>query len=243
MPRQECRCSASKRRYGVTRVFLSSLLAVAVPGTVANAQELTFSFGAAVVSEYVSDGIRYSDGVAFQPYVELEFGGLFAGAYTTNVDENLTGADRENGLSAGYRGEAGRFSYDLSINYYMYNEAFDDFPIEDYAETIASGTFAATESLYLTGQIGISPEYDQTDTSLRLDYYTTVEGLTLDATYGRVDADYGAWDYWSAGATYQFDDTLGFGLAYHDSNVDPDIGLTNTDGLFVAAITVNFSLR
>ena len=227
----------------MTRLLLSGLLAAALPGTAVQAQEVSVSVGAAVVSEYVSDGIRYSDGAAFQPYVELGFGGAYAGAYTTNVDKDLTGADRETGLSLGYRGEAGSFSYDLSLNYYLYSEAFDDFPVEDYAETIASGTYAVSESVYLTAEVGIAPEYDQTSASLRVDYYSSVEGLSLDATFGRVDANYGAWNYWSAGATYQINDNLGLGLAYHDSNVDSDLGLANSDGLFVATITVDFSLR
>jgi uncharacterized protein (TIGR02001 family) len=228
----------------MTRLVPSCLLAAVLPVTAAQAQELSFSFGAEVVSEYVSDGIRYSDGAAIQPYVELGFAGVYAGAYTTNVDADLTGADRETGLSLGYRGEAGSFSYDLSVNYYLYDEAFEDFPVEDYAETVASGTFAATESLYLTAALGIAPEFDQTDTSLRIDYYTAVEGLSLDATVGRLDADYGAWTYWSAGATYSIAENFGVGLAYHDSNVDEEeTGLLNTDGLFVATMSIDFSLR
>jgi len=228
----------------VTRFVLSGLLAVVLPGTVAQANEVTLSFGAAFVSEYISDGIRYSDGVAFQPYAEVGFGGAYAGAYTTNVDADLTGADRETGLSVGYRGEAGSFSYDVSVNYYMYDEAFDDFPVEDYAETIANGTFAVSESLYLTGEISIAPEFDQTGLSARADYYTSVEGLSLDATFGRVDANYGSWNYWSAGAAYSIQDTVSLSLAYHDWNVDEDeTGLLNSDGLFVAAFSVDFSLR
>lgn len=225
----------------MNRILLSGLLASALPIASVQAQEVTF--GAEVVSEYVSQGIRYSDGVAFQPYVELGFGGGYAGAYTTNVDADLTGADRETGLSLGYRGEAGSFSYDISVNYYLYAEAFDDFPVEDYAETVASGTLAATDSLYLTADIGIAPEFDQTDLSLRADYYTAVEGLSVDATFGRLDANYGTWNYWSAGASYRIADTVGLGVAYHDSDVGADTGLTNTDGLFVATLSFDVSLR
>lgn len=223
--------------------LLSGAIAAALAGTAALAQEVSVSVGGAVVSEYVSNGIRYSDGVAVQPYVELGFGGIYAGAYVSNIDPDLTGADLETGLSLGYRGEAGSLSYDLSVNYYLYSEAFEDFPVEDYAEAVASATFAASETLYLTAEVGIAPEFDQTDLSLRVDYYTAVEGLSLDATYGRLDADYGAWNYWSAGATYQVTESVGLGLAYHDSDVSPDLGLFNTDGLFVATLSVDFSLR
>jgi uncharacterized protein (TIGR02001 family) len=222
------------------RPGLFGVLAVAMPGAAAKAQEVDISFGAAVVSEYVSNGIRYSDGVALQPYVELAYGGIYAGAYTTNVDPDLTGADRETGLSLGYRGEAGKLSYDLSVTYYLYAEAFDDFPVEDYAEAVVSGTFAATESFYVTADAGVSPEFDQTDLSLRIDYYTAVPGLSLDATIGRVDANYGSWSFWSAGAGYRVNDTIGLALAYHDSDVSPDVGLVNSDGLIVGTVSVDF---
>jgi uncharacterized protein (TIGR02001 family) len=129
----------------------------------AAATEPSLSFGATIASEYVSSGIRYSDGIVFQPYVELGFGGLYAGAYVSNIDPDLTGADRETGLSLGYRGEAGSFSYDLSLNYYLYSEAFEDFPVEDYAEAVTSGTFAVTETLYVTAEAALAPEFDQTN--------------------------------------------------------------------------------
>jgi uncharacterized protein (TIGR02001 family) len=224
----------------MNKLFLSSALAFAMPVSAAQAQEFTFSYGGSIASEYVSKGIRYSDGPALQPYVEFSYGSAYAGAYTTNVDADLTGADFETGLSLGYRGEAGSFSYDISLNYYLYAEADDSEPVEDSAETILSGSYAATESFYLTAEVGIAPEYDQTALSLRVDYYTAVEGLSLDATYGRVESNYGNWNYWSAGATYQINDVLSAGLAYHDTDASPDLGLANADSLFVATLTADF---
>jgi uncharacterized protein (TIGR02001 family) len=235
----------TRRESGMKRHVIPSALALAIPSlspVAAVAAELSLSFGATIASEYVSSGIRYSDGVTVQPYVELGFGGLYAGAYISNLDADLTGADRETGLSLGYRDEAGSFSYDVSLNYYLYNEAFDDFPVEDYAEAVASGTIALSDTVYVTGEVGLAPEFDQTNLSVRLDYYTAIEGLSLDATLGQLDADYGKWTYWSAGATYQLNDMVGLGLAYHDSNVDPDLGLLNTDGLFVASLTFDLGM-
>jgi hypothetical protein len=221
------------------RFAVAGVFGLAVPATV-QAEEVSFSFGATVASEYVSNGLRYTDGVAIQPYVELGYAGFYAGAYTTNTEGDLTFYDRETGFSLGYRGEAGSFSYDVSLNYYVFDETFEDVPIEDYAEAVFSGTVAASETFYVTGEIGIAPEYDQTDVSLRVDYYTPVEGLSLDATVGSVDANYASWDYWSVGANYAVNETVGFGLAYHDSNATEDAG-TNTDGLFVASVNIAFS--
>ncbi len=221
-------------RSALTGAFLLSSAATA------QSSEVSLSFGATFATEYVSNGIRYSDGPVLQPYVELGFGGLYVGAYASNVDENLTAADVEYGLSLGYRGEAGALSYDIGLSYYMYDEAFPDFPVEDYAEFAVSGTFAATETLYLTAAAAIAPEYDQTNVSLRADFYTAVEGLSLGATVGRLDANYGAWTYWSADVAYAPSENVTLGLGYHDSNVDPALGLLNTDGLIVGSVTFAF---
>ena len=224
------------------RCSQSAIVALALPVFLpaAAAAEISLSYGATLTSEYVSSGIRYSDGPALQPYVELGFGGVYAGAYTSNVDADLTGAEFETGLSLGYRGEAGSFSYDLSLNYYLYNEAVAGVPVEDNAELIASGTFAASDSLYLTGTVALAPEYDQTNLSMTVDYYTAFEGLSVGATYGSLDSNYGDWDYWSVGANYAVNDMIGLSVAYHDSNVDPAVGLLNSDGLFVASVSVGF---
>lgn len=224
----------------MTRLVLSGLMAVALPVSAAQANEVSLSFGATVATEYVSNGIRYSDGPVVQPYVELGLGGFYAGAYASNIDADLTGADTEYGLSLGYRGEAGGFSYDVGVAFYMYDEAFPGFPVEDYAEFIASGTLAATETLYLTPSAAVAPEYNQTNLSLRADYYTAVAGLSLGAMVGRLNANYGAWTYWSVDVAYAATENVTLGLGNHDSNVDPALGLFNTDGLIVGSVSLAF---
>ena len=221
-------------RSALTGVFLLASAATA------QSSEVSLSFGATFATEYVSSGIRYSDGPVLQPYVELGFGGFYAGAYASNVDENLTAADVEYGLSLGYRGEAGALSYDIGIAYYMYDEAFAGFPVEDYAEAYASATMTVTETFYVTAAAAVAPEFDQTNVSLRADYYTALEGLSLGATVGRLDADYGAWTYWSIEAAYAVSENVTLGLGYHDSNVDPALGLLNTDGLIVGSVSFDF---
>jgi uncharacterized protein (TIGR02001 family) len=215
-------------------------MAVVLPGTAAQSNEISLSFGATIASEYVSNGIRVSDGPVVQPYVELGFGGFYAGAYASNIDADLTGADTEYGLSLGYRGEADSISYDVGLAYYMYDEAFPDFPVEDYGEAYASATLAVTETLYVTASASVAPEYDETNLSLRADYYTALEGLSVGAIVGRLDANYGAWTYWSVDATYAVAEQVSLGLGYHDTNVDPALGLFDTDGLFVASVSIDF---
>lgn len=216
-------------------VALSAAMASPITATAA---EVSLSYGATLTSEYVSSGVRYSDGVAFQPYVELGFGAFYAGAYATNADVDFAGYDREAGLSLGYRGEAGSLSYDLSVNYYFFGG--DPVPVDAYAEFVASGTLAASDTIYVTGTVAYAPDFEGTNASLRVDYYTAVEGLSLDATFGNYDDETSNWTYWSAGATYQISDTVGVGLAYHDSKVDPSLGF-NSDGLIVASLNFAFS--
>jgi len=69
--------------------------------TTAQAQDWQASAGIAVTSEYVSQGLRFSDGVAFQPYVKLGFKGFYVGGYASNVDPNATLANTEVGLNFG----------------------------------------------------------------------------------------------------------------------------------------------
>lgn len=224
----------------MNRPSLCGLVAVALTGTAAQANEISLSFGATIASEYVSNGIRYSDGPVVEPYFELGLRGFYAGAYASNVDADLTGADTEYGLSLGYRGELGLLSYDIGLAYYLYDNAFPGVPVEDYAEALAAGTLALTETLYVTASAALAPEYDQTNLSLRADHYTAVEGLSVGAIIGRLDANYGAWTYWSVDTTYAVAEQVFLGIGYHDTNVDPALGLFDTDGLFVASVSIAF---
>lgn len=217
--------------------------AAAVCATSAHARELEVFAGFSFLSEYVSQGLRFSDGPAVQPYLEVGFGGAYAGAYLSNVDPDITLANRELGLYLGYRGEVGVFSFDASAYRYLYDEAFEGFPPTDYNEYIFSGTFALSEAVYVTGRIGHAPEFEQNDLSLAIDYYTNVSGLSLAVRGGNVDTNFGDWNYWSLGASYAIDDIVSFDLSYHDTDADPELGLSNTDGLVVATLSFDFSLR
>jgi uncharacterized protein (TIGR02001 family) len=232
---------------GMQGRVIPSALALALPFA-ALAQEAedepaapTLTLGVVAASEYVSEGTRQTDGVAVQPYFELGFGGFYAGGYASNLDEDLTGADAEYGLNAGYRGEAGRLSYDVSYAYYFFNEAFDGFPVENYGEFGVKASYAVTGAVYLTATAAFAPEFDQTINTLALTYYTPVEGLSVGPKGGRLEADYGDWSFWSLEANYQVNEHIGLGLAYHDSDVDEAV-FRNTDGLVVATMTVAFSL-
>lgn len=201
----------------------------------AHSAEVSLYFGATVATEYVSDGIRFSNGPTVQPYVELGFAGLHAGAYVSNVDANLTGANAEYDLSVGRRGEAGKLGYNIGIAYYSYDEAVADYPAGDSAETCGSVTLAATDTLYLTVKAAFAPENDQTNLSMRADYDPALDGLSVGAIIGQVNSNYGDWNYWSINAACAVFDKVSAGLAYHDTNLDPALGLADRSGLIVTS--------
>jgi len=199
------------------RALLATLaLAGALPPAAATANaffednSLTLSAGAAIVSEYVSQGFELSDGVALQPYAELGFGGFYAGIWAINGSEDLLGATGEVDLMAGYRGSYEAFFWDVSYAYYLFTgKTF----AEEYGEIVLTGGVGFLESIFFTGYYGYADEFEQHDVSLIVDYYTPIEGASLSGRYGTVDTNFGDWDYWSVGAKYQATENISIGLA------------------------------
>ena len=210
----------------------------------AQAAEASLSGGATFATEDVSNGIRYWDGPTVQPFTKPGFVGLFAGAQVTNVNENVTGANAEYGLSLGYRGETGKISTDIGIACYICDAAIADYPVEDSAGSFVSAILAVADTLDLTAMAALAPEYDQTNLSVRPDFYTAVEGLSVGvivgAIVGQVRPNYGDWTYWSLDTAYALSAKLSPGLAYHHTNLNPELGLADTAGPFVATVSLAF---
>jgi uncharacterized protein (TIGR02001 family) len=207
---------------GPSTVELAEARAVAEPVA---APALTITSTLTFASRYVSDGIEYSDGAVVQPYVELGYGGFYAGVWATNASEDLLGADSEVDIYLGYRGEAGAFYYDVGYGYYTYPGASEF----NSGEILVNAGVGVSESLYLTAGFAYSTEFETLDASVLVDYYTPLEGLSLAATYG----DNESWRYWSAGASYAFNETVSAELAWNDTDV--------SDGLVVFGLTFAFS--
>ncbi len=221
----------------------AAVFAIAGP-TVATAEEFSISAGFAVTSEYVSQGLKFSDGPAVQPYVELSYGGLYAGVWASNGDENLLFADSEVDYYIGYRGEIEAFYYDVSVAYYTFQDS--TFPPPDdtisYEEYLVSAGYAVNLQLYVTGNVGYAPEFETTDLSLDVDYFTDLPGLALAASYGSVMSDISGadeWNYWSIGGSYSLTDTITLDLTYHDSDETGDF-IEGADGLIVTTISFDF---
>lgn len=218
-------------------------LAVAAP-TAGTAQEFGVNAGFAVVSEYVSQGLKFSDGPAVQPYVELSYGGLYGGVWATNGDENLLFADSEVDYYIGYRGEVDAFYYDFAVDYYTFQDS--TFPPPDdtisYEEYLISAGYAVNLQLYVTGNVAYAPEFETTDLSVDVDYFTNLPGLAIAASYGSVSSAIdGAdeWNYWSFGGTYALTDNITLDLTYHDSDETGDF-IEGADGLIVAMLSFDY---
>ena len=192
----------------------------------AEAPALSFSGSVTIASRYVSDGIEYSTGAVVQPYVEMGYAGFYAGVWATNAEEDLLGADAEVDFNLGYRGTAGTFYYDIGYGYYTYPGASEF----NSGEVLVSGGVGVQETVYLTAAFAYSSEFDTLDKSLRVDYYTPVTGLAVAAVYGNNDS----WNYWTAGASYAFNETFSADVTWHQTDLD------DVDGLFVFGLTTSF---
>ncbi|NJN35770.1 MAG: hypothetical protein HC794_00420 [Nitrospiraceae bacterium] len=227
-------------------MWRSTLVGMLILGTpvVGQAEELAFYYGATVAKGYVSRGIIYTEDVYVSPWVELGYGNFYAGAYLSNVDEFFVfdAYSMSNGVYVGYRSSAGDVSYDATLYYYIYDGANDTSP--NYFELVLDAAFAPTPSTYLTAEVVLDKEYDSRIGSLRLDYYTPVENLSVGVEYGRANTNYGDWDYGIIDASYSLNSNISLGLAYNYSTYEfnsPDADFNYDDPAQLVTASINFS--
>ncbi|MDX5358837.1 MAG: TorF family putative porin [Rhodobacterales bacterium] len=207
-------------------------LAIAVPGLAA-AQELKFSAGATLASQYVADGIEQTKGIAFQPWVEGEIGGFYFGAWLSNTDKAIVGSSSEIDLYVGYRGEVGMFSYDVGYTRYYYQNP----KVDCCGDIIVQLGLAPTDKLSLGTKVKYNPSKSTNPTkaynlSISADYALT-DKFSMGAVYGKVTK--GGMKYWSVGGSYAINDDLALGLSWNDTNT--------TKGVAVLALDYAFSFK
>jgi uncharacterized protein (TIGR02001 family) len=179
------------------------------------------AFGIAVTSNYVSRGITQTeDKPAVQGYVEFDAGQFYAGAWTSNVSFGGS-PDQEVDLSAGWRPEVGKFSFDFGYVQYVY---LSDIPGLAFGEAYANVDFAATDNVTIGGKAYYAPNYALSDT-----HATYVEanadvtlpnnlGISGAIGYQNFDAAYGAsYASWNAGIYWQMTDATKIDLRYSDT--------------------------
>lgn len=195
-------------------LLTTSLLALtmAVPAAV-HAETLTFSGGATLTSRYVSSGLRQSDGIAFQPWLEGSYGGFYFGAWASNTSKDILGSSAEIDLYLGYRGDAGKLSYDIGYAHYFYKSE----DVDCCGEVILALDYAFTDSFSMGAKAKYDPDAEVTNSSLSMGYAIN-DKFGIDATYGSVNK--GGQEYWSIGGSYAINDAMGVSLAYHDNDAD-----------------------
>ena len=131
-----------------TLVAATSLIAFLLPSAVF-AENLSFSGGVTVTSNYLSDGLSETgNGPAIQPYFEVTKNGFYAGAWATNLKDEA-GNRAELDLSLGYRGAtAAGIEYDLGYTQYFYDKTH-----AASSELALSLGAPVTDRLMVTGEV------------------------------------------------------------------------------------------
>lgn len=124
-------------------LFVSSLL-IGVPANGALAEELVFSYGVDITSNYIAKGsTQTEDGAAIQPYFGASYGLFYAGVWGSNV--KFAGAsDIEVDVYAGVTPSWGNFDFDISFARYLYRD--DN---TNYGEAIIKTDWAASDRVTL----------------------------------------------------------------------------------------------
>lgn len=185
------------------------------------ASKFDVAFGAAVTTQYVSRGVRQSDGFAVQGYIEPSYGMFYAGVWASNVGPAVAPtapSTLEVDLYAGIRPTFGNLSLDFGYAQYLLNNgagpageiygkasyAFNDVftgGLELYQDVWNNATYGA-----VTGEVALPANFKLS------------AALGSNFTTGNVD--------WNAGVGYTFADTVTLDLRYHGTNGidDPAFG-------------------
>lgn len=189
--------------------FLTAAAAALIPHALC-AQEATVYLGTTITSDYVSSGESLSDGdPALQPYVEVELSsGFYGGLWLSNISPGPD--DIEFDLYAGYRGAAGKFSYDLSYVRYLYDSSGDC-----CGEAIVGVDYAVTDALSLGTELVADLEGGGSAT-LRFETYLPYD-LTISGEYTWNNEEYGDGEDWNLGLGKSLTDTVSVDARYHEA--------------------------
>lgn len=206
----------------------AAVIAAAAFAPVANA-ELSANLG--ISSMYLWRGVDLGDGSpAVHGGLQYDVSGAYVGIWGSSGDSSL---GNEYDLYAGYGGEIGSFSYDLSV----WNYNYSDYGLSGAPAPYQDDTTGELTEVILT--LGYGP--------VTFQYYDNVAGgsgyeyYTLSATFGQFEAKVGFHDPKEDGEmthvdlTYAFNDNLSFTLS---KVVDEEVDKSYDDDLnFVVSYT------
>jgi uncharacterized protein (TIGR02001 family) len=206
------------RRVTAIPALLCAAIAIGKPDT-ALAQEVTFSYGVDITSNYISKGTTQTDDKpALQPYIEVGYGLFYAGLWGSNVDFGAT--DIELDVYFGFAQSWGDVDFDIGFAQYLYR---DD--STNYGEVIIQADWGASDRV-----------------TLGLDYYREVyfdenwfhlgaslSGLPWELTLsGGIASDFGSRDLgsdknvWDIGLSRDITDNVSISLDAYGGNLDDE---------------------
>ncbi len=190
-----------------------------------------------LTSNYVWRGLTLTDdSPAVQGGMDLDYKGLYAGVWASNLLLEGTNASLETDVYAGYEGSIDNFSYDIGyIQYIIFNESTGGFG-EIYGEV--GYDFKVLSIAYEYMFEVKTHDFEQGDNMLFSTNIPMGKAFSLDASYGMyentndyyyvgVNAAWGKFD-WIAAYTGALDPSYG-----HDDNLDED-------GHFVVTVGTSF---
>lgn len=163
---------------------VAGAFALGLFATSAFAQELSFSYGVDITSNYISKGsTQTEDRPAIQPYFEAAYGLFYAGLWASNVRFGGV-SDIEYDVYAGITPSWGNFDFDLGFVRYLYRD--DN---TNYGEAYVKADWAVSDRVTLGVDYYREVYADQNWVYLNAEYTALPWDLTLS---GGVGSDFGS---------------------------------------------------
>lgn len=179
------------------------------------------AFGVTFTSDYMSRGYTQTNGPAVQPWVEFDYGILYAGYWGSNVSPAIIGSSWEHDLSVGVRPELGPFSFDFGYVRYIYDTG------DCCGEVYAMASVSPVDPLTL----GAAIYYDPTNVTTYVEGNASVDlprDISVSGAIGSLDGVFS----WNAGVTLAPRDWISLDARYHGG----------PDGRFLVSLNLESSL-
>lgn len=194
---------------GTEKTILAPSAALWATGS--TAQELNWSWGLDVTSNYVFAGVTQSDdGPAVQPWFEVESQGAYFAFWGSTVD--LGPDEWELDFYLGYRDTTSfDLDWDLGLAFYTYNSSG-----HCCTELTLALSYPVTPAAEVGGFVGYNPETGDWHRYLDGSYAFT-DRISGSARIGASDSM--DTQYWQLGASYSFTENVSADLRYHGADV------------------------
>lgn len=183
-----------------TRLSLITAVAVSAMSTAAvAADEIGVSANVSATNNYIWRGMTQSaNKAAVQGGMDIEYGGLYAGTWLSNIDFSSAATTEIDGY-AGYKGEVSGVEYDLGyIKYgYLKERALNfeevhvglskDFGVASLGATYTSGIDTAPDDIAVDASVGLPQDYSLDLGWGDYDTFGTRYSVGVSKTFDKVD--------------------------------------------------------